>query len=202
MRTAAITLARRVDTKILVLRGHKVILDADLAELYDVPVKRLNQQVKRNARRFPPDFVFRLSRTEHDNLRLQFATSSSVHGGRRYFPYAFTEHGAIMAATILNSNRAIAMSIFVVRAFARMREILATNQQIAAKLAELEHRLERRLENHDSEIQQIVEAIRQLTAPLRANKRRIGFEVPAGTAEGHNRRYKLHEIPRRPNADH
>ena len=107
-----------------------------------MPVKRLNQQVNRNADRFPRDFIFRLSVTEYENLRLQFATSSFGHGGRRSLPYAFTEHGAIMAATILNSERAIQMSIFVVRAFVRMREALAANQQIVAKLSELEGRLE------------------------------------------------------------
>src|SRR2546422_1894859 len=113
----ATALAKRAESKILILRRHKVILDVDLAALYGVPVKRLNQQVNRNADRFPSDFLFRLSPAEYKNLRLQFATSRSSHGGRRSLPYAFTEHGAIMAATVLNSERAIEMSIFVVRAF-------------------------------------------------------------------------------------
>ena len=138
MSKAVTALAKRVDSRILFLRGRKIILDSDLAELYGVPAKRLNQQVTRNVERFPADFRFRLSRKEYENLRLQFATSSLSHGGRRYLPYAFTEHGAIMAATVLNSERAIQMSIFVVRAFVRMREALAANQQIAAKLTELE----------------------------------------------------------------
>ena len=107
MSKAAVALSKRVDSRILLLRGQKIILDSDLAELYGVPSKRLNQQVTRNARRFPTDFRFRLLRSEHDNLRLQIATSSLKHGGRRYLPYAFTEHGAIMAATVLNSKRAI-----------------------------------------------------------------------------------------------
>jgi phage regulator Rha-like protein len=186
MRNTAIVLARKVDSKILVLRGHKIILDADLAELYGVSVKRLNEQVKRNATRFPSDFLFRLSRTEQENLRSQIATSSSAHGGRRYMPFAFTEHGAIMAATVLNSRRAIEMSIFVVRAFVRMREAFAMNQQIVAKLAELEHHLE----SHDADIQGLVEAIRELMVPLPASKRRIGFETPSST-KGHGKALKV-----------
>jgi hypothetical protein len=102
MNKTAIILAKRVGSKILILRNQKVILDTDLAELYGVPVKRLNEQLKRNPGRFPADFLFPLTRAEYENLRSQNATSSSSHGGRRYLPYAFTEHGAIMAATILN----------------------------------------------------------------------------------------------------
>jgi len=183
MSKQAIALAKRVDSKIFILRGQKVILDADLAALYGVPVKRLNQQVNRNADRFPRDFIFRLSVTEYENLRLQFATSSFGHGGRRSLPYAFTEHGAIMAATILNSERAIQMSIFVVRAFVRMREALAANQQIVAKLSELEGRLE----GHDADIQQLVETIRELMAPAPRNARRIGFAAPSSSARAHRK---------------
>jgi len=182
MRRAATAIARRVDTRILFLRDQKVILDSDLAELYGVPAKRLNQQVTRNEGRFPADFRLRLSRSEYKNLRLQFATSSLGHGGRRYLPYAFTEHGAIMAATVLNSERAIQMSIFVVRAFVRMREALVANQQIAAKLTELESRLE----SHDADIQDLVEAIRELMAPPARSGRRIGFEASAGRANSKN----------------
>jgi hypothetical protein len=171
----AIVLAKRVSTKILVLRNQKVILDTDLAELYGVSVKRLNEQVKRNPKRFPPDFLFTLTAPEYDNLRSQTATSSSSHGGRRYLPHAFTEHGAIMAASVLNSRRAIEMSIFVVRAFVQMRQTMATNQQIVSKLAELEARLD----SHDGELQELVEAIHELVAPLPASNRRIGFEGPS-----------------------
>ena len=174
MNKTAIILAKRVSSKILVLRNQKVILDSDLAELYGVPVKRLNEQVKRNLQRFPPDFLFTLTGVEYQNLRSQNATSSSAHGGRRYLPYAFTEHGAIMAATVLNSKRAIEMSIFVVRAFVGMRQALAVNQHVVSKLSELEARLD----SHDAEIQDLVEAIRELMAPLPANNRRIGFETP------------------------
>jgi len=173
----AIILAKRVSSKIVVLRNQKVILGVDLAELYGVSVKRLNEQIKRNARRFPLDFLFRLTRAEDKNLRSQNATSSSAHGGRRYLPYAFTEHGAIMAATVLNSKRAIEMSIFVVRAFVQMRQALVVNQDIVSKLAELEARIE----NHDADIQDLVEAIRELMAPPPANHRRIGFEAPPST---------------------
>ena len=182
MSKATVALTKRVDSRILFLRGQKIILDSDLAELYGVPSKRLNQQVTRNVHRFPADFRFRLSRSEFENLRLQFATSSLAHGGRRYLPYAFTEHGAIMAATVLQSKRAIQMSIFVVRAFVRMREALAANQQIAAKLRELEHRLE----NHDGTIQELVAAIRELMLPPPPNRRRIGFQTPprAGKVNG------------------
>src|SRR6478609_11236239 len=132
-------LAIPVESRILILRHQRVILDSELAKLYGVTVKRLNQQVNRNQERFPADFMFRLSAKEDEILRLQIATSSKKHGGRRYPPYAFTEHGAIMAATVLNSERAIEMSVFVVRAFVRMREMLAKNRQIAAKINQLEN---------------------------------------------------------------
>jgi len=177
MDTTALELTKRVDSKILVLRNQKVILDTDLAELYGVPVKQLNQQVKRNEHRFPPDFVFLLTEAENKSLSSQKATSSSSHGGRRYLPHAFTEHGAIMAASVLNSKRAIEMSIFVVRAFVRMRETMLVNQRVVSKLGELESRLD----NHDSELQDLVEAIRELMTPLPANNRRIGFEAPPGS---------------------
>jgi ORF6N domain len=190
MNKTAIVLAKKVDSKIRVLCGQKIILDSDLAKLYGVSVKHLNQQVKRNASRFPSDFLFRLSSGESENLRSQIATSSSSHGGRRYLPHAFTEHGAIMAATVLNSKRAVEMSIFVVRAFVRMREVLAMNQQIVTKLSEIEHRLE----SHDVEIQELVEAIRELMAPLPANDRKIGFQTPAASGKDNNKALKVHLI--------
>src|ERR1044072_3695926 len=188
MNKTAIILANKVSSKIQVLRGQKVILDSDLAELYGVPVKQLNQQIKRNADRFPSDFVFRLSPAEYRSLRSQIVTSNSSRGGRRYLPNAFTEHGAIMAATVLNSKRAIEMSVFVVRAFVRMREALAANHQIVSKLSEIEQRLE----GHDVEIQELVDAIRELMAPLPANSRRIGFEAPISSSKASS---KLHKMP-------
>jgi hypothetical protein len=177
MNKTAIGLTKRASSKILVLRNQKVLLDTDLAELYGVPVKRLNEQIKRNPMRFPPDFLFTLTSEEYQNLRSQNATSSSSHGGRRYLPHAFTEHGAIMAATVLNSKRAIEMSVFVVRAFVQMRQTLAVNRRVVSKLSELEARLD----SHDSEIQEVVEAIRELLAPLPASNRRIGFEAPSAS---------------------
>jgi len=169
-------LAVPVESRILFLRRQRVVLDSDLAELYGVTVKRLNQQVQRNQDRFPADFMFRLNTKEDQILRLQIATSKKGRGGRRYPPYAFTEHGAIMAATVLNSKRAIEMSVFVVRAFVRMREMLLKNRQLAAKINELD----RRLETHDTAIQDLIEAIKELMTPGETSKRKIGFQLPPG----------------------
>src|SRR6266478_226031 len=168
------SLALPVESRILVLRHQKVILDTDLAELYGVPVKRLNEQIKRNQERFPSDFMFQLNPEEQASLRSQSATSNQGRGGRRYAPYAFTEHGAIMAATVLNSERAVEMSVFVVRAFVRLREMLAANRQLAAKVNELD----RRLETHDTTIQDLIEAIKELMVPEGVPKRKIGFQLP------------------------
>ena len=151
------------------------MIDADLAALYDVPTKRLNQQVKRNAERFPKDFVFQLSRAERDEVvancdhlrRLKFSPT---------MPFAFTEHGALMAASVLNTPRPVEVSLYVVRAFVELREALATHKELARRLDELESRLERKLATHDHAIAGILEAIRQLMAPPEpARKRRIGF---------------------------
>ena len=161
------TLAARIH----LVRGQKVMLDADLAELYGVPTKRFNEQVKRNIERFPVDFMFQLTNDEHESLRSQFATSNAGRGGRRYAPYAFTEHGAIMAATILNSPKAIEMSVFIVRAFVQLREMLSTHQELAAKLEELD----RKVSSHDQAIARLIDAIRQLMTPPSQKKRGIGF---------------------------
>jgi hypothetical protein len=160
----------------LILRHQKIILAEDLAELYSVPVKRLNEQIKRNQERFPADFMFQLTATEHNTLRSQIATSKKSRGGSRYAPYAFTEHGAIMAATVLNSKRAVQMSVFVVRAFVRLREILSTNSQLATKLNELE----RHVEGHDTTILDLIEAIKELMVPEQPSGRKIGFRLPPG----------------------
>jgi hypothetical protein len=176
MAKTAIVVAKKVDSKILVLRGQRVILDTDLAELYGVPVRQLNQQAKRNAKRFPPAFRFQLSPHELKILRSQNVISSEGHGGTRYRPYAFTEHGAIMAATVLNSERAIEMSVFVVLAFVRLRRAIAGNRNVLTKLAELE----RRLEGHDTDIQALMDAIRELMSPPEPTRTRIGFAAPAG----------------------
>ncbi len=174
MAKTAMVVASKVDSKIFVLRGQRVILDRDLAELYGVQVRQLNQQAKRNAKRFPPAFRFQLSLHELKILRSQNVISSQGHGGTRYLPYAFTEHGAIMAATVLNSERAIEMSVFVVLAFVRMRRAIAGNRNVLTKLAELE----RRLEGHDTDIQDLMNAIRELMSPPEPTRSRIGFEAP------------------------
>ncbi len=174
-----------VEDVILTIRGHKVILDRDLAMLYGVEVKRLNEQVKRNRDRFPDDFAFRLTPQEVTNLKSQFATSSSpgmrsqiatasAHGGRRKLPYAFTEHGAIMAATVLNSSKAVEMSVFVVRAFVKMREQLMATATLAKRLAEVE----KLLLTHDSALRDLYQKIRPLLLPPpEPAKTKIGFGV-------------------------
>ena len=162
----------KIEGSILLIRGQRVILDSDLAELYGVETKVLNQAVKRNADRFPEDFMFPLSQEELKSLRSQIVTSKG-RGGRRYAPYAFTEHGAIMAANLLNSPRAVQVSVYVVRAFVRLRNLLLQNKELAAKLTELE----RKLQKHDREIIALVEAIRQLMAPPDPPKTKIGFHA-------------------------
>ncbi|MGA2920433.1 MAG: ORF6N domain-containing protein [Candidatus Sulfotelmatobacter sp.] len=167
-----------VESRILFLRSQRVILDADIAKLYGVPVKRLSEQVKRNQERFPSDFMFQLTDKEHEVLRSQTATSKKGRGGRRYAPFAFTEQGAIMAAGVLNSERAVQMRVFVVRAFVRLREMLATNHKLARKIDELENRLD----THDSGIQDLIEAIKELVMPPDPPRKRIGFQIPGSGA--------------------
>jgi hypothetical protein len=160
-----------VENTIHLVRGQRVMLDSDLAAIYGVTTKRLNQQLRRNADRFPPDFAFQLTGEEFANLRSQNATSKK--GGRRYCPWAFTEHGAIMLASVLNSPVAIDASVRVVRAFVRLRELVSANAELAVKFAQLE----RRLDSHDEAIAQLFAAIRQLLAPPPEKKREIGFHV-------------------------
>jgi phage regulator Rha-like protein len=160
-----------IESKIYLIRNQRVMLDSDIAELYGVTTKRFNEQVKRNIERFPEDFMFKLTDEEYKILRSQFATSNIIHGGRRYTPYVFTEHGAIMAATILNSSKAVEMSIFVVRAFVKLREITSGNKELAQKLNELE----KKYEKHDKDIKAIIDAIRQLMTSPEKTKRKIGF---------------------------
>jgi hypothetical protein len=168
--------ASAVESRIMFLRHQRVILDIDIAELYGVPVRQLNQQMKRNRERFPSDFVFQLTAKEHKILRSQIVISRQPHGGRRYLPYAFTEHGAIMAATILSSPRAVEMSLYVVRAFVRLRELLASNTALARKLDELE----RKYQHHDEAIAAILSAIRELMNPPAPKRRGIGFTADVG----------------------
>lgn len=161
---------------ILVLRGQRVIIDSDLAALYGVTTKRFNEQVRRNRERFPEDFMFQLTTQEAAALRSQFATLKTGRGQhRKYLPYAFTEHGAIMAASVLNSPRAVEMSVYVVRAFVRLREMLASNRELARQFAQLEARLDKKLADHDEAIAAILSAIRQLMNPPSPGRRPIGF---------------------------
>jgi phage regulator Rha-like protein len=175
--TNAIIPVGRIENSIFMIRGHRIILDSDLAVLYGVTTTRLNQQVKRNIERFPDDFMFQLTSEESESLRLKNATSNGKRGGRRYMPFAFTEHGAIMAASVLNTHRAVEVSVFVVRAFVKLRETLSTHKELVHKLTELEHRLE----GHDEAIQEIVEAIHQLMQPSQTEKQteysseKVGF---------------------------
>lgn len=161
-----------VVSRIYIVRNQRVMPDSDLAELYGVPTRVFNQAVKRNIDRFPADFMFQLTDTEHDSLRSRIVTSNQ-RGGCRYLPYAFTEHGAIMAATILNSQRAIEMRVFIVRAFIQLRDLLSSHKQLSSSLDDLE----RKLASHDRDITMIVNAISNLITPPSQKKRQIGFAV-------------------------
>jgi hypothetical protein len=160
----------RIEKAILLIRGQKVILDHDLADLYEVSTKRLNERVRRNLARFPEDFMFQLTEEEAEALRSQFATSKKSRGGRRYLPYVFTEQGVSMLSSVLNSERAIEVNIAIMRAFVRLREMLASHKDLSRKLDELEKK-------YDSHFKIVFEAIRQLMAPPTETekKRRIGF---------------------------
>jgi ORF6N domain len=157
--------------RILVIRGQRVVLDSDLALLYEVETKRFNEQIRRNLARFPPDFMFQLTDEEFESLRSQIATSNKGRGGRRYLPFAFTEHGAIMAASVLNSERAVQMSVYVVRAFVQLRELMVDHKVLADKL----DALERRVSHHDNSLVALIDAIRALTEQPKPVKRPIGF---------------------------
>lgn len=162
----------RISSSILFFRGQRVLLDGELAALYGVTTKRFNEQVRRNLGRFPADFMFQLTAEEITGLRSQIATSNVGRGGRRYAPYAFTEHGAIMAATILNSPLAVEMSVYIVRAFVQLRDLLGSNKELARRLDELE----RKLASHDQAITGILKTIRELMSPPPEPRRRgIGF---------------------------
>lgn len=159
-----------VERKILLLRGERVMLDADLATLYGVPTKALVQAVKRNASRFPEDFMFQLTAEEDEALRSQTVTAKPGRGGRRTHPYAFTEHGVAMLSSVLRSPRAIIVNIEIMRAFVRLRRLLATNADLARRLAVLEKK-------YDAKFRIIFDAIRDLIAPPTKAKRTIGFRA-------------------------
>lgn len=160
------------------IRDRNVILDVDLARLYGVSTKQFNQAVRRNLARFPSDFVFQLTDQDLANLRSQIVTSRHEHGGRRYLPYAFTEHGTIMAATVLNSPKAVEMSVFIVRAFVVMRGYFAAHAELASRLDELEETIEKRLEAHDEAIAHVLATIRALMGKPASPGRPIGFVTP------------------------
>jgi hypothetical protein len=192
-----------IASAILILRGQRVLQDSELAALYGVSTKRFNQQVRRNRKRFPADFMFQMTAEETNSLRSQIATLKTSGGQhrkdsphvketrslrsqiatlrtgrgqhRKYSPYVFTEHGAIMAATILNTTRAVEMSVYVVRAFVQLREMLASNKELARRFAQLETRLDKKLTSHDEAIAAILSAIRQLMHPPVPKRRPIGF---------------------------
>jgi hypothetical protein len=174
-KTVAVIPAERVLDSILTLRDKRVILDSDLAKFYGVETKRLNEAVRRNAEKFPSDFSFVLNKEEVAILRSQIATSSSGYGGRRYMPRAFTEHGAIMAATLLSSPQAVQMSILVVRAFVKMREELAGHRQLALRLKEIERQLTDRLDGHEQTILELLEQMKAFMYPPVPKKEPIGF---------------------------
>jgi len=168
---SSLVLTEVIGQKIYLIRGHKVMVDKDLASLYEVPTRRLNEQVKRNRGRFPGDFMFQLTKKEYINWKSQIAISNSEKMGLRRRPYAFTEHGVAMLSSVLNSERAVQVNIAIMRAFVKLRNILSANKELAHKLEQLEQKTEK----HDIEIQAIFEAIRQLMDPLIQPKRRIGF---------------------------
>jgi hypothetical protein len=169
---AKIAPGQRIEEMIFSVRSQRVMLDADLARIYGVKTGALNQALKRNLKRFPDDFAFQLDDDESGRLMSQIVTSKKGRGGRRKLPWVFTEHGAIMLASVLNSERAVEMSVSVVRAFVLMREQLTANKELAQKLGELESRVS----GHDEAIQNLFEAIRQLIEPpLPENRRQIGF---------------------------
>ena len=165
--------SERIEKRILLLRGQRVMLSMDLAQLYGVTTKRLNEQVKRNRKRFPGDFMFQLTEEETEALRSQFATSNNTRGGTRYRPYAFTEQGVAMLSSVLNSERAVQVNIAIMRAFVKLREMLSAHAEFRQKLAELE----RKLESHDGHIRSLFDAIRQLMTPPPSHTRRIAFRT-------------------------
>jgi hypothetical protein len=177
---SVVTVVADISSLIRTIRGQKVILDSDLARVFGVPTFRFNEAVKRNRQRFPDDFLFQLTREEHANLISQIAISS-LHGGRRKLPYAFTENGAIMAANVLNSPEAVRMSVFVVRAFVKMRELLGSTKELAKQLAALEKKLTARLDGHEVAIIEVLRRVMDILdpppPPPEPPRRRIGFHV-------------------------
>ena len=210
-KTPAVYVPETIHGLIFTVRGQKVILDSDLAVLYGVATRRLNQAVKRNAEKFPDDFMFQLAPHEVENLKSQIVTSSSEdmrsqfvtalgHGGRRKLPFVFTEHGAIMAATVLNSPRAVQMSVFVVRAFVAMRAALSDTAALARKLAALEREVKARLDGHDAAIVDVLRRFMEILDPPPLPdpppKPPIGFGVKEKAARYRTRRKRAQPLNR------
>jgi hypothetical protein len=160
-----------IERRIYLIRSQKVMIDSDLAELYQVPTKSLNLAVRRNGMRFPGDFMYQLSQEEADSLRFQTETSKTGRGGRRYLPYVFTEQGIAMLSSVLNSDRAVLVNIAIMRAFVKLREIMSTHKDLAHKIDALEGKYAK----HDQQIQVVFDAIKKLLQPPVSPKRRIGF---------------------------
>lgn len=178
----AVIQVERIEHSIYLIRGQKVMLDADLAELYEVETKILNKAVKRHLDRFPEDFMFQLTTEETENLRFQIGTSSAGHGGRRYLPYAFTEQGVAMLSGLLNSPRAVKVNIEIMRAFVRLRRLLASHTELARKLSQMEKK-------YDEQFKVVFDAIRELMTPPEKPRKKIGFEVKERRA-GYGKRSK------------
>lgn len=179
--TSAMIPATAISQRIYFVRKTRVMLDADLAQLYGVTTKNLNKAVKRNASRFPADFMFQLKRSEMQFLRFQSGTSSRTnHGGRRYQPYAFTEHGVAMLSSVLHSDRAVQVNIAIMRAFLQLRAMLATHEDLRRKIDEMEKR-------YDAKFQAVFTTLRQMLATPLPSKRQIGFHVRTGPIQRENR---------------
>jgi hypothetical protein len=170
--------AEAIEKRILVVRERQVMLDEDLADLYGVETRALVQQVKRNAKRFPEDFMFQLTKTEAEALRSQIVTSNDGRGGRRYAPYVFTEQGVAMLSGVLRSERAIVVNIEIMRAFVELRRAASSYAAIEKRLEELERETSAKLGQHDKQLRQIFDALRRLISPPPQPKRRVGFAPP------------------------
>ena len=177
-RSLELVAAPAIEKRILVVRERQVMLDEDLADLYGVETRRLIEQVKRNIERFPADFMFQLSKEEAAALRSQSATSGAGRGGRRYAPYVFTEQGVAMLSGVLRSKRAVAVNIEIMRAFVELRRAAASDAAIEKRLEHLERETHAKLGQHDQQLAQIFQAIRQLISPPARPRRQVGFRLP------------------------
>jgi hypothetical protein len=166
-----------IENQIYNIRGQQVMLDSDLAELYEVPTGRLNEQMARNPLRFPTDFMFQLTQQEYNTLRSQFAISKTGRGGRRFLPYVFTQEGIAMLSSVLNSERAIQVNVAIMRTFVRMRELTAKNDSLTRKLDALEKKYNAKLKHHDIQFKTVFDVIRKMLTPKKQHRSRIGFKT-------------------------